>query len=123
MCRDAPIAIDLLVQQSRVAEVRREQRELVGAVASGLHRRNEVGFNERNRAFDLSRVDAICMQRVDLLRDLALQNLGSIPGRAVTSTTRRSLPFGRSNVNAVASEAILSLSHERAMQPAPAPHA
>ena len=113
--RDGAVAVRLLVDERRVAEVGREERELVGALAGRLHADDEAALDERDaRAPPRLGRDAVGAQAVDLRgerRARACRRRCS--GRAMASTTRRSAPFGEVVRERARLARDLPLAHER----------
>src|SRR5690348_4505718 len=74
--RDGAVAVGLHVDERGIAKVRGKHRELVGALAHGLHGDGEVRLDEGDRAFHLFARHALVLDDIDLARDLALEDVG-----------------------------------------------
>src|SRR5690242_1748913 len=76
----ALVLFDLLVHEFRILEIRCEKGESLRPIARGLHRGDELGLHERNRASHLFFRYAIAYQQVDFVGNLALERLWSQRG-------------------------------------------
>ena len=70
------VSLYLLVDELRILEVRREQRQPFCPVPRRLHRGYELGLHERDRSRYFVFGDAVADKQIDFISDFALERLG-----------------------------------------------